>query len=568
MSNSYLDLLFLLAPELAIVITALAIITSDLFCQNISETISESKRHQLAFCIMLFGNFIAIILIIFGGIETESSSQWLNLKGVGTIKISLIILSSVSLAISNFKFNNSESYNSNSDSDSDSDNSNSDSDSDSYDYDSNFKFNNSNSFTRHIGEFYLIALFALVGMMLMVSANHLLLAFVALEGVSLSFYTLVAMHRQRPESSEAALKYFLIGGVSAAFTLLGMSFLYGVTNEMSFDAIAEQLSEVSLSPLLIVAMGAITIGFGFKIAAVPMHLWAPDVYQVSAPSVAAMIASASKLAGFYLFARIWTHALGDLFGEINHTFSPGWFIMLSALIVGSIILGNLAAISQSSIKRLLAYSAIAHAGYVMIGLLAGTAEGIASMLYYLITYGLAVSGVFAMIALIEKNKGNDHIRSFSNLHKTHPIESFCLLIFLLSLAGIPPLAGFFGKFYLFISALKSPSTNTLTFWLVIGAISMSAISLYYYLQILKQVYVLNHNDHSDHSDLSDSSNFSDSYDHSDHSDSSEFYDSHKFVKDHFLLLIVVLLAIGIVILGCFPESLITSISSDLPDLNL
>lgn len=484
---SYLDLLRSLLPELVIGISALTILTTDLFW---AKKLPQTNRHRIAFGIAFLGGLIAIGFLLIAFPENESTRQWLNLKNPQSIlKIGIILLTLISIGISNA----------------------------------------SNSFTKHIGEFYLIALFALVGMMIMVSADHLLLAFMSLEWVSLSFYMLVAFHRKNPQTSEAAFKYFLLGGVSAAFTLLGMSFLYGATGEMHFDAIAEQLNENNLSPMLIVAMGAIAIGFGFKIAAVPMHLWAPDTYQMAAPPVAALIASASKLAGFYLFARIWTEALGNLFGIIGgESTQSGWFLILSALTIASILLGNLIAIVQSNVRRLLAYSAVAHAGYGMLGILDGTPEGMAALIYYLFTYGLAVAGVFSMIALAEKNKRTNPIPSFSNFHH-HRLEAFCLLIFLLSLAGIPPLAGFFGKFYLFASTLKSPSTGALGFWLVILAILMSVISLYYYLQILKQVYVIK-------------------------SISNESIESSLALR-----FIAILLAIGVILLGMFPEILLAKL---------
>ena len=489
---SYSELLRLLVPEMILVISALAILAADLLW---ARELSPTKRHTVAFSISLFGSLAAVVSLIMGVAITPEGAKWLIVGGAtSTVKVGLIGLTLVSLAISI-----------------------------------------RSHFTKHIGEWYLITLLALVGMMLMASANNLLLAFVALELVSLSFYTLVAFHRRSKDAMEGALKYFLLGGVSAAFTLFGLSFAYGATNALNFTDIASQLSTSSLSPLLIVGMGAIAIGFGFKIAAVPMHLWAPDAYQVAAPPVASLIASASKLASFYLFARIWGTALVDLSGGVGAEGSDlGWILILAILAIGSLVLGNLAAIVQSSLKRLLAYSAVAHAGYVLIGLMANSPDGMASVIYYLITYGLAVAGTFALILLVEQTSGSDQIQSFANFHHRYPVEAFCLLIFLLSLAGIPPLAGFFGKFYLFAAALKSPNATDAMFWLVVGAIAMSAVSLYYYLKVLKQVYV-----------VPVSSNL------------------RREQSDPTLKIVALLMAFGILALGCFPDLIVGDLLADL-----
>ncbi len=489
---SYSALLRLLVPEMILVISALVILAVDLVW---ARELPSTKRHTIAFSISLFGGLAAVVSLIMGVTISTEGAKWLIVGGAtSSVKVGLIGLTLVSLAISI-----------------------------------------RSQFTKHLGEWYMIALLALVGMMLMASANNLLLAFVALELVSLSFYTLVAFHRSSKDAMEGALKYFLLGGVSAAFTLFGLSFVYGATHALNFTDIATQLAGSSLSPLLTVGMGAIAIGFGFKIAAVPMHLWAPDAYQTAAPPVGSLIASASKLASFYLFARIWSTALGNLSGSVGLENSDlGWVLILTVLAIGSLIIGNLAAIVQTSLKRLLAYSAVAHAGYVLIGLMANTPDGMASVIYYLLTYGLAVTGTFALISLVEETRGNDQIQSFANFHRCYPVEAFCLLIFLLSLAGIPPLAGFFGKFYLFAAALKSPSTSAAMFWLVVGAIAMSAVSLYYYLKVLKQVYVV---------------------------DTQSRLQRER--SDPTLKIIAILMAVGILALGCFPDLIVGDLLADL-----
>jgi NADH-quinone oxidoreductase subunit N len=489
---NYSELLLLLVPELILVISALAVLTADLIW---ARELPSTQRHTISFSISLFGCMGAVISLLIGASNSVEGIRWIILGGAtSTVKVGLIGLTLIALAISI-----------------------------------------RSNFTKHIGEWYLITLLSLVGMMLMASANHLLLAFVALELVSLSFYTLVAFHRKRKEAMEGALKYFLLGGVSAAFTLFGLSFIYGATHSMNFNDIAAQVSAGALTPLLLVGMCAIAIGFGFKIAAVPMHLWAPDAYQVAAPPVATLIASASKLASFYLFARIWSIALGDLIGKIEPGSNQiGWLLILSVLAVGSLLLGNIAAIVQTSFKRLLAYSAVAHAGYVLIGIMANNPDGMASVIYYLLTYGLAVAGAFSLVLLVEKNEGNDQIQSFANFHTRYPVEAFCMLIFILSLAGIPPLAGFFGKFHLFAAALKSPNAVDLMFWLVVVAIAMSAVSLYYYLKVLKQVYVV-----------------------------TTPMKQEKKHSDPTLRIIAILMAAGILVLGCFPDLIVSDLLADL-----
>ena len=489
---NYSELLLLLVPELILVISALAVLTADLIW---ARELPSAQRHTISFSISLFGCLGAVVSLLIGATNPVEGVRWIILGGAtSTVKVGLIGLTLVALAISI-----------------------------------------RSNFTKHIGEWYLITLLSLVGMMLMASANHLLLAFVALELVSLSFYTLVAFHRKRKEAMEGALKYFLIGGVSAAFTLFGLSFIYGATHSMNFNDIAAQVSTGALTPLLVVGMCAIAIGFGFKIAAVPMHLWAPDAYQVAAPPVATLIASASKLASFYLFARIWSIALGDLIGKLEPGSTQiGWLSILSVLTVGSLLLGNIAAIVQTSFKRLLAYSAVAHAGYVLIGIMANSPDGMASVIYYLLTYGLAVAGAFSLVMLVERNEGNDQIQSFAHFHTRYPVEAFCMLIFILSLAGIPPLAGFFGKFYLFAAALKSPNAIDLMFWLVVGAIAMSAVSLYYYLMVLKQIYVV--------------------------TTPVKREEKHS---DPALRIIAILMATGILILGCFPDLIVSDLLADL-----
>jgi NADH-quinone oxidoreductase subunit N len=346
------------------------------------------------------------------------------------------------------------------------------------------------SFTHHAGEYLALLLFATVAMMFLVSAENLLMIFLALEFLSLCLYTMTAFHRQSVRSAEAALKYFLFGGMSAAFLLFGFSLVYGLTGELTLTGIGLDLAARKMDPLLALALVMVAVGFGFKIAAVPFHLWAPDAYQGAPGPTAAFIASGSKVASFFILAKLLAAGFGSAAGAAAwRGFTTGWLPLLAILAAASVILGNVAAIAQTSVRRLLAYSAVAHAGYALIGVLAFGERGIASLLYYVVTYAFTVLGAFGVVAILEQRVGHDGFAAFAGLSRRAPILSLCMLIFMLSLAGIPPLAGFFGKFYVFAAALSAGKDLALL-WLVILAIAMSAVSLYYYLQVLKQIYVV------------------------------------------------------------------------------
>ncbi|HEX3987263.1 MAG TPA: NADH-quinone oxidoreductase subunit N [Acidobacteriaceae bacterium] len=346
-------------------------------------------------------------------------------------------------------------------------------------------FSTSTRITSHVGEYLALILFATVAMMFLVATQNLLLIFVALEFLSLSLYVLTGFDKQSRRSAEAALKYFLFGGMSAGFLLFGMSLLYGLSGSIELPRIAAAFSGAALDPLLLIAMVMVAIGFGFKVAAAPFHLWAPDAYQ-GAPTVSAgFIASSSKVASFFIFAQVVTVGLATAAG-VSHG-APGWVAVLAIMAAVSMVVGNLAAIAQTSVRRLLAYSAIGHAGYMLLGIVAHSPQGLSALIYYVITYALAALGAFGVLGALEA-EGMDSLEDLAGLYRRAPGLSLCLLIFLLSLAGIPPLAGFFGKFYIFASALYAePHLGLL--WLVLLAVAMSAVSLYYYLRVLKQVYV-------------------------------------------------------------------------------
>ena len=345
-------------------------------------------------------------------------------------------------------------------------------------------------FTRHIGEYFLLLLLATIGMMFLVSSENILVIFIALELLSLSLYIMTAFNKQSIQSAEAALKYFLFGGMSAAFMLFGLSLIYGASGELNLSKIASSLKGASLDPLVVIAMIMVVIGFGFKVAAVPFHLWAPDAYQGAPLPAAAFIASGSKVASFFILAKVLLVGFAGTEGSaVWQHFSKGWMPLIAAVAVASMIWGNLAAIVQKSVRRLLAYSAIAHAGYVLVAVLANNQQGMASLLYYVVTYALTVAGAFAVMLAVDHTVERDRFSSLAGFARREPLLALCMMIFILSLAGIPPLAGFFGKFYVFAAALQSTGTNYGLLWLVIIAIAMSTVSLYYYLAVLKQIYV-------------------------------------------------------------------------------
>jgi len=345
-------------------------------------------------------------------------------------------------------------------------------------------------FTDHAGEFYCLALLATAGLMFLAATENLLVIFASLELASLSLYILAAFDKRNPRSAEAALKYFLFGGMSAAFTLFGLSLVYGLTGKLDLAGVAARLQTQELSPLLLLALVMTLIGFGFKIAVVPFHLWAPDAYQGAPAASAALVASGSKLASFFVLGKLVLLGFAGLEGSAGwRNFAAGWMPLLAVLAVLSLMLGNLAAIAQSNVRRLLAYSAIGHAGYAVLAVLAANHQGFSALLYYLITYGLTLIGAFAVVEMVERHSGGSQMEHFNGLARRSPVLALCLLVFLLSLAGIPPLAGFFGKFYVFTAAANSAGRELGLLWLVILGIALSAVSLYYYLQVLKRVYV-------------------------------------------------------------------------------
>ena len=347
----------------------------------------------------------------------------------------------------------------------------------------------SGKFTDHVGEYLSLILLGTIALMFLVSTEDLLMIFLALEFASLTLYILTAFNKHNARSAEAALKYFLFGGMSAAFLLFGFSLLYGISGSTNLRDIAAAIAGKGLDPLLLVALVMTVIGFGFKVAAVPFHLWAPDAYEGAPTPSAAFIGSGSKVASFYVLAKIFMLGfVGAQGSAVWHGYIAGWTPTVAVVAALSMVLGNLTAIVQSSVKRLLAYSAIAHAGYMLLGVLGNNQLSASGMMFYVITYALTTIGAFGVVAVVEDATGGDAIANFKGLSRRAPGLALCLMVFLLSLGGIPPLAGFIGKFFLF-SAVVTSSANLGLLWLVILAIAMSAVSFYYYLRVLKAAYV-------------------------------------------------------------------------------
>jgi NADH-quinone oxidoreductase subunit N len=330
-----------------------------------------------------------------------------------------------------------------------------------------------------VGEYYVQLLFAVVGMMLMAAATDLVVLFLGLELMSIAVYVLAGIWRPELRSSEAALKYFLLGAFASGFLLYGIAMAYGAFGTTTLGPIAGQIGTLTAEqrPLALVAVGLLLVGFSFKVAAVPFHAWAPDVYEGSPTSVTALMAVGVKTAAFAAFARVFLHTLG--------TMAVDWTWIVWVLAVLTMTVGNFAALLQRNIKRMLAYSSIAHAGYLLVGMVGGGENGGAAVLFTLFVYALMTLGAFAVVISIGRHgEPNEDIADYAGLGLRRPLLGVCMIVFMLSLAGIPSLAGFTGKFFLFSAAVEKGYV-----WLVIIAALNSTVSIYYYGGVLVQMYM-------------------------------------------------------------------------------
>jgi len=330
-----------------------------------------------------------------------------------------------------------------------------------------------------LAEFIAILLTATLGGMFLSGANELVTIFISLETLSISSYLLTGYTKRDPRSNEAALKYLLVGASSTAIFLYGVSLLYGLSGgQTQLSAIASGIANANAEQSLglVIALVFVIAGIGFKIAAAPFHQWTPDVYEGSPTPVVAFLSVGSKAAGFALAIRLLTTAFPLLISE--------WQFVFTALAVLSMILGNAVALAQTSMKRMLAYSSIAQAGFVMIGLVAGTEAGYASMVFYLLVYLFMNLGAFSCVILFTLRTGTDQISEYSGLYQKDPLLTLCLSICLLSLGGIPPLAGFFGKIYLFWAGWQAG-----LYGLVLLGLVTTVVSIYYYIRVVRMMVV-------------------------------------------------------------------------------
>jgi NADH-quinone oxidoreductase subunit N len=330
------------------------------------------------------------------------------------------------------------------------------------------------------GDYYSLILFSTVGMVLMATATDLIVIFLGLEVMSIAAYVLAGIWRTQLRSSEAALKYFLLGAFATGFLLFGIALLYGATGSTTLEPIARAAGKAGGEQrlLLIAGMALLLVGFGFKVAAVPFHVWAPDVYEGAPTAVTALMAVGVKAAAFAAFARVFMHTLAQL--------SADWSSVLWVIAALTMTVGNVSALLQRNIKRMLAYSSIAHAGYLLVGMVAGGELGGSAVLFYLIAYSFMTLGAFAVvIALGKRGQPNENLDDYAGVGFRSPFLGVAMVIFMLSLAGVPPLIGFIGKFYVFSAAVKSGYIGLA----VIGVLN-SVVSVYYYVGVLVRMYMV------------------------------------------------------------------------------
>ncbi len=333
-----------------------------------------------------------------------------------------------------------------------------------------------NKIQTRLGEYYALLLIAVFGMMLMGAANDLVVFFLGLETMSIPFYVLAAFARNRATSNEAGMKYFLLGAFATGFLLYGIALIYGTTGTTNIAAVREKVPGLAGMPVFTVGLGMLLTGLMFKIAAVPFHMWAPDVYEGAPTPVSGFMATGGKAAAFAVLLIVFAPPVLWSAGVVRE--------ILALVAAASMILGNVIAISQTSIKRMLAYSSVAHAGYILVGVVAANAPGGNGVLFYIMAYTLMNIGAFGALALLEKDGGeNLTFEDCAGLGRRMPLLAFMMAVFMFSLAGIPPFAGFFGKYYVFVGAIQAGYT-----WLAIVGVLMSVVSAYYYLRLVVMMY--------------------------------------------------------------------------------
>lgn len=328
------------------------------------------------------------------------------------------------------------------------------------------------------GEYFVLGLFAVLGMMVLISAHNLLSIYLGLEILSLSLYAMVAFHRDNADATEAAMKYFVLGAIASGMLLYGMSLLYGVTGTLDIGGVQTAIAGMDDSKKLVLGLGLVLVivGMAFKLGAVPFHMWIPDVYHGAPTAVTLFISAAPKIAAFAMIMRLLVEGLGDMHDQ--------WQDILIIMAVLSMAVGNVIAIAQANIKRMLAYSTISHVGFLLLGILAGTQAGYSASMFYVIVYALMGMGGFGMIILLSRAGFEaDKLDDFKGLNDRSPWFAFVMMILMFSMAGVPPTLGFFAK----LSVLQAVVGSGLT-WLAVVAVVFSIIGAFYYLRIIKLMY--------------------------------------------------------------------------------
>jgi NADH-quinone oxidoreductase subunit N len=359
----------------------------------------------------------------------------------------------------------------------------------------------SGSFTEEWGEYFALLFWATVGMMLLTASEELVTLFLTLETMTICLYLSTAMEKTKRRSAEGGLKYFVYGSVSSALFLFGLSLVYGMTGTTMFDGIHKVLTGPRTPGLENNVAGAaaillLLVGFGFKVAAVPFHQWAPDAYEGAPAPVTAWIATGSKLASFVALMKVFLHALGPWASPTSSIVGPGWIGIIAIISAVTMTYGNFAALAQRNLKRMLAYSSIAHAGYILVGVAAVSVsvagpKAAAAVLYYLVVYAFANVGAFALAVWLARDLDSDNIDDMNGLGYQQPLLATCILLLMLSLIGIPPLAGFFGKLYVFMEALNQSkgAEHVTLIWLVALGLFNSVVSAFYYVRVLKAMFL-------------------------------------------------------------------------------
>ncbi len=431
--------LMLLAPEITLLVTGLLVLIMGLFMPASSKKVLGyiATLGCIVALLLTISSFGTTAVMFFGSLSIDALSQFFKL-------VFLVVLLIASIA--------------------------------------SIKYTEGNDYTE---SFYVMMLFGTIGMMMVASANDLMVLFVAFELASLATYGLAGFEKNNPASMEAAMKYFITGSLSAALLLLGIGYVYGATGTTNIPEIAQNIGMLATSPMGLLSIVLMIAGFGFKIALVPFHMWAPDTYQGAPSVVSALLAAGSKKMGIVAAFKVFIVALVALQAD--------WRMAFAILAVITMTYGNIVAISQTSIKRMLAYSSLAQAGYISMAFVVMTPMALTGGILYALSHGFMKAGAFIATAAViymvcSKNSDSempDHIDNFRGLGKTMPITAFCMMVFVLALAGIPPTAGFMSKFVLFSSTIEAGLV-----WLAVIAILNSALSLYYYARVVKYMYFL------------------------------------------------------------------------------